>query len=204
MLFNRQKVNCNSETENISFIIMHDNFDEYNWSTALPKGLHTISIFEAAENSFSKDVMAVFIEILEKLADSCFTVYKIEKNSQMHTGKGALFRYAQDEKHLYKIGRGIDAALLWLQIDPAARWDETEIYCCTTPLTYAALYETADLTVRNGKNRHYGKGKNTRMCRNACFFLNLQINDYISPLQAKQLPSIFPPFTFQSVFLSSL
>ncbi len=119
MLFNRQKVNCNSETENISFIIMHDNFDEYNWSTALPKGLHTISIFVAAENSFSKDVMAVFIEILEKLADSCFTVYKIEKNSQMHTGKGTLYRYAQDEKHLYKISRGIDAALLWLQTDPA-------------------------------------------------------------------------------------
>ena len=155
MLFKRQKVDSNREREHISFIIMHDDFAEYNWITVLPDGLHTISIFETAENSFSKDVMAVFIEILKKLANSCFSVYKIEKSPQIHTEKGTLSRFAQDEKHLYKISRGIDAALLWLQTDTAGCWDETEIYCCTTPLTHAILCETIEQYMKSEKFSFY-------------------------------------------------
>lgn len=131
MFFKQRKVNTNNESEMISFFIMHDDFAEYNWINTLPKGLHTISFFEANENSFSTEVMTVFIEVLKALADPYFAIYKMEKNLRMYRGIGNVCNYVQDEKYLYKTSRGVDTALLQLQADPLVCWEETEIYCST-------------------------------------------------------------------------
>ena len=142
MFFKQRKVNTNPESERLSFFIMHDDFAEYNWISALPKGLHTISFFEEHENSFSKEVMAVFIEILKELADPYFAIYKMEKNLSRYNEMGNLYNYVQDGKYLYKTSRGVDAALLQIQIDPLVCWEETEIYCSTRPLSNRKPLET--------------------------------------------------------------
>ena len=134
MFFKRRKVDTNPESERLSFFIMHDDFAEYNWISALPKGLHTISFFEEHENSFSKEVMAVFIEILKELANPYFAIYKMEKNLSRYNEMGNLCNYVQDGKYLYKTSRGVDTALLRLQTDPLVCWEETEIYCSTRSL----------------------------------------------------------------------
>lgn len=134
MFFKRRKENTNNESGKISFFIMYDDFAEYNWLSTLPKDLRTISFFEANENSFNTEVMTVFIEVLKVLAAPYFAIYKMEKNIRMYREIGSVCNYVQDEKYLYKTSRGVDAALLRLQTDPLACWEETEIYCSTRSL----------------------------------------------------------------------
>ena len=108
MFFRRRKENTNNESGRISFFIMYDDFAEYNWISTLPKDLHTISFFEANENSFSTEVMTVFIEVLKALADPYFAIYKMEKNLRMYRKIGNVCNYVQDEKYLYKTSRASD------------------------------------------------------------------------------------------------
>lgn len=155
MFFNRRKINHYNDSEGISFFIIHDDFAEYDWINALPEKLYTLSFFEVNENSFSADVITVFIGILEELASSCFAIYKMEKNIRMYMQLGTLFHGIQDEKYLYQTSKGIDTALLRQQADSATGWDETEIFCTTKPLANVDTLDTLEQCLENREFSFY-------------------------------------------------